>query len=268
MFNVLRDFSPQPVLLDLGLIKIYWYGLVIGLAVLICLRLFKRFADKKGLVQEHVYGLFFYVLIFGLIGGRLWHVLFYNWQYFKENPIEIVAVWNGGLAIWGAITAGLITAAVYCKKSKISFWQIADLLAVVMPLGQAIGRFGNWFNQELFGPPCSYFWCVPIGLPNRPDNFLSARYFHPLFLYEAILNILLFIILYVILGRGRNKTGQLLFAYLAGYSAIRFLTEFLRLDAGNWLLGLTWVQWFCLVVFAVSSVILVRTAKIDYNRPS
>jgi len=281
MFNWLHNYSPQPVLIDWGIIRVYWYGLLISLAAALCLAiLFKlnksstfqqglsahQFLVRDGKVldkqkkemQSHLGNLFFYLIIFGLIGGRLWHVVFYNFSYFLENPLAVFKIWQGGLAISGAIIAGIITVYAYCRKHCLPFWHYADLLALVLPLGQAIGRLGNYFNQELFGAPCNFSWCIPIEAANRLPEYLQDQYFHPVFLYEALLNLLLFAILWLIFKRGRllkaqGQEGILTFVYLLGYSLIRFFMEFLRLDVANtWLLGLKWTQWLVLGVMIIA----------------
>ena len=243
-----QTFYPKPILLDLGLIKIHWYGLLISASILAGFCLFKFLAKKRGLAESHIYNLSFYLIVFGLIGGRLGHVFFYNWPYFKIHPWEILAVWHGGMAILGGLLAGLITLIIYVKKNNLSFWLVADCLAVVLPLAQAIGRFGNYFNQELFGRPCDYFWCIPINFANRPEGFLFATYFQPLFLYEAVLSIVLFLILLSLFKQSKLKAGRIFFIYLIGYLVIRFFMEFLRLDTDVAWLGLKPVQWICLAV--------------------
>lgn len=244
MFNFLHSFSPSPILLDLGLIKIHWYGLLIALAVFFCLRLALKLAKRARLSADHIFNLAFYLVVFGLIGARLWHALFYNFSYFLANPLDIIKVWQGGLAIHGAIAAGLLTLFVYCRRHQLSFWLVADVLAVVIPLGQAIGRWGNYFNQELFGRPCDYSWCIPINPVNRPDQYVNFTHFQPVFLYESLLNLALFILLLFVWSR-KVQSGFVTLLYLGGYSMIRFMTEFWRLDSALGWLGLTWVQWLC-----------------------
>jgi len=221
-----QNFYPKPILISLGFINIYWYGLLVSFAILAGFYLFKVLAQKRGLAEEHIYNLSFYLIIFGLIGGRVGHVFFYNWSYFKLHLSEIIQVWHGGMAILGAILAGLVVLIVYVKKNKLSFWLVADCLAVVLPLSQAIGRFGNYFNQELFGHPCNYFWCIPVDYVNRPEIFSSSVYFQPLFLFEAIFSIVLFLVLLRLFKQERLAPGLLFFSYLMVYSAIRFLWSF------------------------------------------
>ena len=261
MFNFLHSFLPSPVLWDLGIIQIHWYGLLIAAAVFLCFWLGLKMAIKAKLNQDQFINLVFYLVIFGLLGARLWHVLFYNFAYFFANPWAIFKIWQGGLAIYGAIVAGLIVLFVYCRKHRLLFWNLADILAMVLPLGQAIGRWGNYFNQELFGLPCNFNWCIPIAVVNRPEQFINFVYFHPVFLYESILCFLLFAYIWLFLKNKNILAGSIALFYLGGYALIRFFTEFLRLDSVKGLGNLTWVQWFCLAVFLITTIWYLKFAN-------
>lgn len=253
MFNWLHTYSPQPIFLDLGIIKVYWYGLLISLATAVCLIILFRLNKSKKEIQSHLGNLFFYLIIFGLLGGRLWHILFYNLPYFLENPLAIFKIWQGGLAISGAIFGGALTVYFYCRRHQLPFWQYADLLAMVLPLGQAIGRLGNYFNQELFGLPCNFSWCIPIAAANRLPAYFSNQYFHPVFLYEAILCFLLFVFCLFLFKYKKTAPGSITLIYLLGYSLIRFFMEFLRLDiTTTWPFGLKWTQWLALGIMIIS----------------
>ncbi len=265
MISFLHSFLPSPIILDLGLIKIYWYGLVLSLAFFICLLVLLKLAENSGLSKARILDLIFYLIVFGLIGARLGQVLFYNPAYFLSAPLEMVKVWHGGLSILGAIIAGWLTIIFYSKKQGLSFWPLADLATVVLPLGQALGRWGNYFNQELFGRPCNYQWCIPINLANRPEQYLNFEYFHPVFLYESILCFLLFIFCFLSFKYKKTATGEITLLYLIGYGAIRFLMEALRLDLTKQLLGLSWMQWLCLAVIIIVLISLVKRKKILYT---
>ena len=257
MFSLLHNFLPQPIIWQSGLIKIHWYGIFIVLAILICLKLVLILAKKKNINSDQVYDLAFYLILFGLIGGRIYAVLL-EWQYYFDYPWEIVAVWHGGLAIHGAIIGSVITLIYYCLKHRQSFWFWGDILAVVLPLGQAIGRWGNYFNQELFGRPTNLPWGIPIELSNRPLNYLSAQYFHPVFLYESILNLINFFILIWFYWHKDNfklPPGRIMSVYLINYSIIRIVMEFLRLDDTPIVFGLR-------LPVAVSLMIIVVVAAL------
>lgn len=253
----LHNYTPQSILLTLGPVKIHWYGLLMAVAVFVCLRLAIKLAKFRNLDQNHIFNLSFYLIIFGIIGARVWHVLFYNFSYFLNHPFDIVKLWQGGLAVHGSMAAGALVTYFYAKKHHLNFWRLADLLAVVLPLGQAIGRWGNYFNQELFGKSCDFNWCIPIGRG-------ASQYFHPVFLYESILNLILFVGLFVIYRSKKAMTGVTTFVYLIGYSVIRFFMEFLRLDVSQTYLGLKWVQWLCLLII-VSVIGIYKFQRKDFN---
>ena len=228
-------------MLDPGFVKVHWYGLIMAAAFFVCLLVL---AKLSRLNKSQLVDLAFWLIIFGLAGARIWHILFYNLSYFLARPVELVKIWNGGLAIHGAIAAGFPVIYFFSRKRQLNFFKLADSLAVVLPLGQAIGRWGNYFNQELYGRACDFSWCLPIA--NQPG------YHHPVFLYESLLNLILFVLLLFWFRLGRLPWGALTALYLLGYSIIRFFMEFLRLDIASSFWGLNWLQWLCLALTAVS----------------
>lgn len=253
MIDWLYNYYPSPILIDFGLFRVYWYGLLMVLAIIVCLTLVIYLARIKNIIDPHLGDLFFYLIIFGLIGARLYHVVFYNPTYFFSQPLEILKVWQGGLAIHGAIIGGILTVVYYAKKYQLNLLIYLDLLAVVLPLGQAIGRWGNYFNQELFGPPCDYQWCIPIKIDNRPNGFTDFSRFQPAFLYEFFLNLLLFLVLIVFFRSKKWSPGEAAIYYLIGYSIIRFFLEFVRIDTVQLYLGFKLVQWLCLLIILSST---------------
>lgn len=255
----LSNYLPERIFLDAGFVQIYWYGFLLVIAAAGCWFLLLKFAKDQAL-KAHLTNLVFYLILFGLLGARIYHVLFYNFNYFFHHPWSVFLLWQGGLAIHGAIIAGFLTVYFYARKHRLSFWKLSDYLALVLPLGQAIGRWGNYFNQELFGKPCSEAWCIPIETVNRPPEFISQTHFHPVFLYESIMNLALFVILLALFNKKNRPAGQLTLWYLIGYSFIRFWTEFLRLDSRAFFPGLKPVQWLCLLVMAGAFVFYRKTA--------
>jgi len=250
MIAWLHYFEPQAVLFDLGLFKIYWYGLFMAAAMLLCFLTLQRLSRAEAARRAHWWNLSVYLIIFGLLGARLYHILFYNASYFISQPWEMLRLWHGGLAIYGAIFGGLITVYFYTHKHRLSFWSYADMLAIVLPLGQALGRWGNYFNQELYGRACYFDWCIPISG--------RAGFFHPVFLYESLLNLLLFGILYGCYRAKKFAAGVITFCYLIGYAVIRFFLEFLRLDVSQTSGGLKWVQWLCLTIILFSALAIFK----------
>lgn len=249
MFSWLSEYQPQPILIDFSFSRIYWYGFLMVLSISLSLGLVLSLSPKEE--HPHWWNLAFWAIIFSLLGARLYHALFYNPSYFWENPLAIFKLWQGGLAIHGAIFAGILVVYLYTKKYHLKFWYFSDLIAVVMPLAQAIGRWGNYFNQELFGSPCNSSWCIAISPANRPLEYINQTNFHPAFLYESILDLILFAVLLIIFKKLKPKLGLLTIIYLVGYSIIRFITEFWRLDSGNFG-ALTLVQWLSVMVIIVS----------------
>jgi len=251
-----QSFSPQALLIKLGPMQIYWYGLFLALAVLIAALIigFVLKRKKLNLTNNKIWDILFFTIICGLFGARLWHVLFYNLPYFLANPLEILKIWRGGIAIIGGVVGGLIFLFFYSRRKKQNFFFLADLLALALPFAQAIGRFGNYFNQELFGPPCNYVWCIFISVINRPIGLQNFSLFHPVFFYEAVLNLALGIILLVIyLKQNQLQSGKIFWLYILGYAVIRFSAEFFRLDSVALFWGLKWMQFFSifLVILAV-----------------
>lgn len=245
------NYPANPILWDLGFIKIHWYGLLVVMALLVCLRIAWRFKSWAYLTDNHFYNLSFYLIVFGIVGARLWHVVFYNLNYFLADPLAILKIWQGGLAIHGALLAGILTVYFYGRKHQLVFFRLTDLFSLVLPLGQAIGRWGNYFNQELFGHPCEQSWCLAIEPANRPEASVEFSHFQPLFLYESILDIILFFGL-LLFFKSKFKPGIITGLYLAGYSVIRFFMEFLRLDANTAVLGLKGVQWLSLAIIILA----------------
>ncbi len=256
MFNFLHTFHPNPILFTLGPVAIHWYGLLVVLGIVAGIAVATWLAKKYGIKSDQVIDLAFWLVIFGLLGGRLYAVFLFA-DYYFSHPLEIFAVWRGGLAIHGAIIAGAITLWVYAKKKQQSFWQWADIVVVALALGQAIGRWGNYFNQELFGKPTSLPWGIPIDIANRPQEFLQSEFFHPTFLYESLLNLVVFGILLTLHLRRIKKDchpdpaaagegspglqyGIIALIYLILYSAVRIGLEFLRIDETPAALGVRW----------------------------
>lgn len=173
------------------------------------------------------------VIISAVIGARVYYVLL-DWGYFSKHLNEIFAVWNGGISIHGALIGGFLAGFYYTKKYKLDLWSYADVFSYGLILGQAIGRFGNYFNIEAFGKPCFYStkMCLYIPTQNRPQLYSGVEYFHPTFLYEAFWNIFVLLILFfVIKNVAKDTKGIVFFSYLILYSLGRIFIESIRLDS-------------------------------------
>jgi len=215
--------------------SIRWYGLLIASAVLIGVTLSQYLARQRGVNPELIGDLAIWMVIGAIPLARLYYVAF-QWEDYAQHPDQIIAIWKGGIAIHGALLGGLIAALIFCRIQRESFWQMADLVAPSLILGQAIGRWGNFFNSEAFGRPTDLPWKLYIPANRRPFGYESFEYFHPTFLYESLWNLMVFTILMVLFFRDRSgkiklKTGTLFLVYLVVYSCGRFWIEGLRTDS-------------------------------------
>jgi len=256
--NFLHYFEPDPILLQIGLLAIHWYGFIIGSALIIAVGFSMHAATKRGLKIDDLTDLALWVVIAGLLGARLYDVFVVDWAYFSRHLGEIFSIWNGGMAIHGAIIGGAFALIVWCRRRKQDAWVWLDLIALALPLAQAIGRWGNYFNQELFGAPTDLPWGIPIAESLRPAAYESFKYFHPAFLYESILDLILFALLFLQFRRNRLKPGQLAGMYLIGYGLIRFAMEFVRIDETAELIGIRVPQLASLLAIAVGAAMIYR----------
>lgn len=267
MINFLHNFIPNPILLEAGFISLHWYGLFVVSGILATLLVTVELAKKFNISSDKVYNAGFYIIIFGLIGARVYSV-FLDLPYYLQNPLHIFAVWQGGLAIHGGLIGAGLAIWLITKKSNSSFWTWADIAVPGAALGQAIGRWGNYFNQEIFGTPTDRSWGIPIDMANRPAQYLSSQYFHPTFLYESILNIINFVILLLLFKLLLNKdyklktgSGIIFLIYLINYSIIRFSMEFLRTDVMPEFFGLRVSALVSLVIIIGSLGVLILRLK-------
>lgn len=227
--------SPGPTLFEWGPLAVRWYGLLIASAVLIGVSLSQHLARRRNLDPELLSDLAIWLVIAAIPSARLYYVLF-QWQEYAQHPDQIVAIWRGGIAIHGAVIGGLIATLIFARIRQVSFWQLADLVAPSLILGQAIGRWGNFFNSEAFGAPTDLPWKLYIPPERRPPGYEQFAFFHPTFLYESIWNLVVFAILLRLFFWGLKhpatlKVGTLFLVYLVGYSAGRIWIEGLRTDS-------------------------------------
>lgn len=222
----------ERVAFDLGILQIYWYSIFIFLAILAASIIIYLEAKKRKIEEEFLINLVFNIVVFGIIGARLYYVLF-NLDYYMANPVEILEIWNGGLAIHGGILTGCLFAIYYCKKNKVEVLEIFDILVVGLIIGQAIGRWGNFFNQEAYGAITTVSNLQQNGVPDFVINgmYILGEYRTPSFFYESIWNLFGFIALIIIRKYPYLKKGQLTGFYLIWYSIIRFIIEANRTDS-------------------------------------
>lgn len=262
MINFLHTFTPNSIAFSIGPFAIHWYGLFVVSGIIAALLIILQLAKSKGIKPDEVFDLGFYVIIAGIVGARIYSV-FLDFPYYVSNPGQIIAVWNGGLAIHGAIIGGAAALIYYVYKKRQSFWQWADLIVVGLPLGQTFGRWGNYFNQEIFGTSTTLPWGIPIELGFRPEQFASFQYFHPTFLYESILNLINFFILLFIFKKAKVQTGTVALIYLITYSIIRIAMEFLRTDTVPVFFGLRVTMIVSIVMLIIGVIFLFKPRKDD-----
>ena len=227
--------SPGPIIVKLGPIVIRWYGLLIATAVLIGVTLSQYLAKRRHVNPDLLNDLSIWLVIASIPAARLYYVLF-QWSEYSQHPEKIIAIWEGGIAIHGAILGGVVAALIFAKLNQISFWQLTDLVAPSLILGQAIGRWGNFFNSEAFGRPTNLPWKLYIPPERRPLDLVNFEYFHPTFLYESLWNFMVFALLLTLFFRAlsqkpRLKVGTLFLVYSVAYSLGRFWIEGLRMDS-------------------------------------
>lgn len=231
-----------------------WYGLFMAAAILVSYLIARKYSWRFGISQSDIDDFTFWGVILGIIGARAYYVLF-NLPYFSRDWMEVLQIWHGGLSIYGGLLTGLVFTYFYTRKKAYGFGQLMDVVALGLPLGQAVGRFGNFFNQEAFGIPTSLPWKMFVEPQYRPIMYSQQEYFHPAFLYEVIGNIIIFFILQRLVGKG--KSGTIGWAYLGLYSLLRFFVEALRVDSfiSN---GLRVDQVVAVVLVLVSGAMILR----------
>ncbi len=263
---------------NIGFLHIRFYGILIMLGAVAGGWLATREAKRRGKDPEIVWDLLVYLIIGGVIGARLWHIFTpppssieqgKTTAFYLSHPLDAMAVWEGGLGIPGAVIGGAIALYFYARKFKLSFAEWADIAAPGLALGQAIGRWGNFFNQELYGAPTSLPWKIYIDPAHRVSGYQNFEYYHPLFAYESLWNLAnMFFLLWVSRRfEGRLKSGDLILIYMITYPIGRFLLDFLRLDA-SMLGGINANQTFLAGVAIVSAIALFLRHRISSNATS
>jgi prolipoprotein diacylglyceryl transferase len=249
--NVLASIpSPSSGRLTIGALSLNAYGLMIALGVVAAVWLFGRRLEERHIgTREDANAIGVWGVIAGVIGARLYHVAT-DWQLFEGDWWKVFAIWQGGLGIPGGMLAGVVVGTWAAHRRGIPLGPGLNAVAPCLPLAQAIGRWGNWFNQELYGRPTTLPWALEIDDQHLPSNgqYPSGTTFHPTFLYESIWNLLLFGLLLWIDRKWKLANGQLLAIYVLGYGIGRFWIESLRIDEAHHLFGLRWNQWVALLL--------------------
>ncbi|SMY10948.1 prolipoprotein diacylglyceryl transferase [Brevibacterium jeotgali] len=246
---------------DIGPLRIHAYALCILVGIVLALWLTNRRWQARGGTEDDLWTLAVWAIPSGIIGGRIYHVFSTPAPYFGPggDPVAALYIWNGGLGIWGAVALGVLVVLLVCRRHGFRFTSFLDAAAPGLILAQAAGRWGNWFNQELFGAPTDLPWGLEIDRtsPTWPDPSLPAdTLFHPTFLYESLWNV---VGCFVLLWAGRRFSlwrGQVFFLYLAYYTLGRVWIEALRIDDAEHILGLRLNVWTSIVIFVLGAVLL------------
>lgn len=251
--------SPGDIAFQIFGFPIYFYGIILAFAIFVgvyCANiLYKRFYEACD--AEKIFDISPVIIFFGIIGARLYYCCV-NYQYYFSHPVEILYFRQGGLSIHGMIICGIAALFVLSKIYKISFLKLADVLLCSTALAQSIGRWGNFFNSEAFGAPTNLPWKLFIPITNRPEQFINYEYFHPAFLYESILDLLIFFILLKVFKRFSNTPGRIACLYLILYSTVRIFVEQIRIDSSLNISGIPIAQ--------ITSVILIILASIAFGK--
>lgn len=220
----------DPVAFSIGSLHVHWYGIIMGTAFFLGTYLARYHAKRVGIDPDHILNMVVWIIPSAIVCARLYYVIF-EWQQYLANPLDIFAVWKGGLAIHGGLIGGFLAGTLYVKKHNLKFFQIGDILLPSVILGQAIGRWGNFMNQEAHGGPVSAEFMSHFPAFIRNQMLIDGVYYHPTFLYESLWNLLVFGILLALLYRFKRYDGQVLASYLILYSIGRFFIEGMRTDS-------------------------------------
>jgi len=275
MFYFLHNFIPSSILWQAGPLTIRYYGLVLLLAMIAAILLSIKIASWYQIQKEKIIDLAIYLIIGGLIGARIYEI-FLEFSYYQNNPLAIFKVWQGGLAIHGGIIGGFIALYLFSHYNKISLLKLSALVVPGLALGQAIGRWGNWFNQELFGQPTNLPWGIPIAIEKRQLAYESFSFFHPTFLYESLGLLILATALFFLIKKTKilseKKSVSILAFYLIGASLLRFFLEFIKIDFAPLIFSWRWPQFFSfilvIIVLAGYLIYLYHHEKHSSLRPS
>ena len=260
--------SPSDGVLHLGPVPLHMYGLMIAVGVLVAARVGRTRYIRKGSGEEEESkargeafdSVAFWAVIGGIIGARLYHVVT-DYQLFEGHWERTIQIWRGGLGIWGAVIGGAFAVWVVGRRRGMVFADIADSIVPGLAFAQAIGRWGNWFNQELFGGPSSLPWAVEIDRAHRPAGFEKYATFQPTFLYESLWCVALGFALLYVDKRFKLVRGQLFALYAAGYTAFRFVMEEMRIDEAHTIGPLRVNAWVSILVFVISVTIFVALGR-------
>lgn len=251
----------NPIAFSLGPIQVHWYGIIIGSGLALALYLAIREANKRGLPKDTFPDLMIFAIPIAIISARIYYVLF-EWGYYSKNISEIPKIWHGGIAIHGALIGSILTVYFFSKKRGISFWKLTDIAAPSLIIGQAIGRWGNFMNQEAHGRVVSKVFLEHLHLPTFIMNqmYINGHFYHPTFLYESTWDFAGFLLL-ILLRRANLHRGEVFLTYLIWYSIGRFFIEGMRTDSLMLTTTLRMAQMISIVIVAVAVFLIFYRRK-------
>lgn len=250
--------SPSASSIEVFSLRFNAYGLMIALGVVAAVWLFKKRLLERGVGHpDDASSIAMTAVPIGIVGARAYHVIT-DWERFQGNWFDVVKIWEGGLGIWGGMFVGVIVGILVARKRKLEIAVGLTCVAPGLALAQSIGRWGNWFNQELFGKPTTLPWALEISAAKaKSAGFEAGTTFHPTFLYESLGCLLICVALIKIDKRWRPQNGRLFAMYVASYTFLRFFVESLRIDTAKLIGGLRLNQWTSIIFFTASAVYLI-----------
>lgn len=259
----------NPIAFNLGPILVHWYGIFIATAVLIAVYLSVKEGRKRGIQPDNIYDMILWALPVAIICARIYYVVF-QWSYYSQHLNEIVKIWDGGIAIYGALIGAFVVVFLYCRGKLISVWAMLDVIAPTVIMGQGIGRWGNFMNQEAFGKITSLAFLKSLHLPNFIINqmFIQGFYRQPTFLYESLWDLLGFVLLMNLRQiQGFFKRGEVVLSYVIWYSFGRFFVEGMRTDSLMLFGGIRVSQLLSIILFVGAIGLMIYRRKNDSDLP-
>ena len=251
----------NPVIINLGIIEIRWYSVLILLGFILGYYLVINKCKQENIDKTLISDLCFYLIIVSILGARIYYCIF-EWKYYINNPIDIIKIWEGGLAIHGGVIAGIIFIYFYTKKKKLEFLKLLDIFAPSLVLGQAIGRWGNFFNGEAYGPITTFENLKNLHIPKFiiDGMYIGGNYHVPTFFYESIGCLIIFIILIILRNKKSTKIGIITSIYFILYGLVRFFIEGLRTDS-LMLFNIKGAQLISIIMILIGIYIIIKSLK-------
>ena len=252
--------APSDIAFSVFNFPIYWYGIILAVSILVGFYVADYLSQFRPVKSSLILDNAVWFIIVGLLGARVYYCLLI-FSYYALHPLQVFDLRQGGLSIHGMLIAGFLFVFFLCKKNKLKILPLLDVIAASVPLSQAIGRWGNYFNSEAFGIPTYSNWGLFVPIAKRPENFIDYSLFHPTFLYESVLNFLIFILLWFLIKK--SKTNGVVFSlYLILYSIARIIVEQIRIDSALDLFGFPIAQIISLILILFGLLLMIK--KFDF----